>query len=89
MSTVTKATAKGYFETGDTPTQTQFENLIDSTLFPDEQNVPLKEYTTTTPSIPSTGSLLFSRKRAGLNIPSFCRPLVKRLLYRRLCLAIK
>lgn len=71
MSVVNKTTAKSYFETGDTPTQSQFGDLIDSTLFPDEQNIPLKQYTTTNPSTPGTGGLLFSRKRAGLNMPSF------------------
>jgi hypothetical protein len=70
MSTVSKATAKSYFETGDTPTQAQFGDLIDSTLFPDEQNIPLKEYTTTTPAAPGSGSIAFSRKRAGRSLPA-------------------
>jgi hypothetical protein len=32
MSAQSRATLKGYFETGDTPTQAQFENLIDSNV---------------------------------------------------------
>jgi hypothetical protein len=41
MSVVTRATAKTYFETNDTPTQAQFENTLDSTLFPGEQDIAL------------------------------------------------
>lgn len=36
MSIVSKTTLKSYFETGDFPTQAQFENLID-TLYPYER----------------------------------------------------
>jgi hypothetical protein len=41
MSVVTRATAKTYFETNDVPTQAQFEDLIDSTLFPGDQDTVL------------------------------------------------
>jgi hypothetical protein len=41
MSVVTRATAKTYFETNDTPTQAQFENTLDSTLFAGEQDLTL------------------------------------------------
>jgi hypothetical protein len=33
MAEVSKVTAKSYFETGDVPTQTQFENVFDSLMF--------------------------------------------------------
>lgn len=44
MSIVTRATAKTYFETGDTPTQAQFGDLIDSTLFPGDQDMVVAAY---------------------------------------------
>lgn len=41
MSIVTRTTAKTYFETNDVPTQAQFVDLIDSTLFPGDQDLAI------------------------------------------------
>lgn len=44
MAVVNKTTLKGYFETGDIPTQAQFEDLIDSLTHVDDSIVVGGEY---------------------------------------------
>jgi hypothetical protein len=45
MSVVSRATLKGYFNTGDTPTEAQFANLIDTTILAEDSFIPGKIYT--------------------------------------------
>lgn len=69
MAQVTRAAAKGYFNTGDTPTEAQFADLIDSALFPaDIDSTPTDGSTN---PVSSNGVFDALALKAAVNSPTF------------------